>query len=77
MYLLNDGTKVTAQQIKDAFNNGNAVLIHGRGNGKTTTGLMLDGNHFDTRGQCYSMWGEVWTRPPQKIQDALSAAYVH
>ena len=49
MYLLNDGTEVTAQQIKDAFNNGNAVLIHGRGNGKTTTGLMLDGNHFDTR----------------------------
>lgn len=73
-YYLNDGTEVTADQIKDAFEQGKARLIHGRGNNKTTTGLMLDGADFDTRGQCYSMWEEAWTKKPESLQESLSAA---
>lgn len=76
MYLLNDGTEVSATQIKAAFAEGKAVLIHGRADHHSTTGLMLDGNHFDTRGQCYSMWDEAWTRKPDDVQQCLQAARV-
>lgn len=77
MYVLIDGTEVSADQIKAAFAEGKAVLVHGRGEMHSTTGLMLDGQHFDTRGQCYSMWDETWTRQPESIADALKAAYAY
>jgi len=76
MYLLNDGTEVTADQIKAAFSEGKAVLIHGRADHHSTTALMLDGKHFDTRGQRYSMWDEAWTREPETVQQCLQAAHV-
>lgn len=74
MYYLQDGTEVTADQIKAAFSAGQAVLVHGRRDNGTSTALMLDGQHRDTRGQCHSMWDEVWTRTPQTAHLALAAA---
>lgn len=75
MYILNDGTEVSADQIKSAFASGNAVIVHGRAENRTTTSLMLDGRHYDTRGECYSVWDEQWTRTPGNSHDALQAAY--
>jgi hypothetical protein len=75
MYILRDGTEVTADQIKQAFANGKAVLVHGRAENHTSTDLMLNGEHFDNRGQCYSMWEETWTAAPQSLQQCLQAAY--
>lgn len=76
MYILRDGTEVTRDQIKSAFDAGKAVLVHGRADNRNTTDLMLDGRHFDTRGECYSMWEEMWTRSPQNLSQALSAAKI-
>ena len=75
MYILRDGTTVTADQIKQAFADGKAILIHSRGDSATVTSLSFDGAHFDTRGQCASMWEEAWTQEPETIQQALNAAY--
>lgn len=74
-YVLNDGVKVTAQQIKEAYEAGKAVLVHARRDGGSSTGLMLNGEHFDTRGRCYSVWDEAWTREPPTLRAALDAAY--
>ncbi len=74
-YYLQDGAEVTAEQIKAAFADGRAVLVHNNRENHSSTGLMLDGKHMDTRGQCYSVWDEVWTRTPETIQQALNAAY--
>lgn len=74
MYALNDGTEVTAEQIKEAVELGKARIIHNRGNGSTTSALMLDGKDIDTRGQCHSVWEEVWTRVPTDFAQALRAA---
>lgn len=76
MYVLIDGTEVTKDDITAAFATGRAVLIHGRGEGRTTTGLMLDGVQRDTRGECYSAWEETWTRSPSSLREALNAARV-
>lgn len=75
IYVLQNGDEVTAEQIKMAFAEGKAVLVHSNRENHTSTGLMLDGKHIDTRGQCYSMWDEVWTRTPETVEDALEAAY--
>lgn len=75
MYLLIDGTEVTKKEIETAFMTGMAVLIHGRGNNMTTTGLMLDGKHWDNRNQCYSMWEETWTCTPETIEECYQAAF--
>ena len=74
MYILRDGTEVTSTQIKAAFDAGTAVLVHGRGDNKTTTSLMLDGRHYDTRGECHSVWDEAWTRKPESVQQAMMVA---
>jgi len=74
-YYLIDGTEVNAEQIKAAFAEGKAVLVHGHRDDRTSTGLMLDGEHFDTRGECHSVWEEAWTRTPENVQQALRAAY--
>lgn len=75
MYILKDGTEVSADQIKNAFANSNAVIIHGRADNRTSTSLMLDGKHFDTRDTCYSVWDEAWTCAPGNLHNALQAAY--
>lgn len=74
--ILHDGTQTTAEQVKTAFLDGLAVLVHGRADGGTATGLMLDGRHIDTRGECYSMWEEVWTTTPSSIKDCLKAGSI-
>lgn len=74
MFLLNDGTDVTADEIRAAFSSGKATLVHSNGENRTKTGLMLDGKHYDTRGQCYSVWEEVWTTEPESLQEAFFAA---
>ena len=73
-HYLKDGTEVTEAQVKQAFTNGLAVLVHHHIDGCINTGLMLDGKHFDTRGECYSVWAESWTTPPKTEQEALEAA---
>lgn len=74
MYVLRDGTEVTREQIEAAFTAGQARLINGRGDHYTNVSLMLDGKDFDTRGECYSMWDEAWTRTPKTLDDCLAAA---
>jgi hypothetical protein len=74
MYILRDGTEVTAAQIKEAVKAGTPVIVHGRAENHNSTSLMLDGQHRDTRGQCHSMWDEVWTRTPTDVAEALKAA---
>jgi hypothetical protein len=66
-YLLRDGTAVTIDQIREAFNTGKAVLVHNHADGHSATGLMLDGEEFDTRDECYSVWDECWTTAPKSI----------
>lgn len=75
MFLLNDGTEITHAQITDAVSAGKARLIYCHGDGRTKTGLLLDGIDRDTRGQCYSMWEEVWTAIPETAGHAIQAAY--
>lgn len=75
LYILQDGQEVTAAQIKAAFAANMAVLVHSNGDGHSVTGLMLDGVRRDTRGQCYSIWDEVWTSTPATVQEALNAAH--
>jgi hypothetical protein len=74
MYYLIDGTEVTAEQIRQAYNAGNAVLVHGNRDNGTSTSLALDGVHCDTRDDCHSVWDEVWTAAPKTLNDALHAA---
>ena len=73
-YTLNDGATVTTTQIQSALEAGQAVLVHWHGNGQTNTGLMLDGQHHDTRGACESVWDESWTTKPETLAQCLSAA---
>ncbi|WP_025918224.1 hypothetical protein [Herminiimonas sp. CN] len=77
MYLLNDGTEVQKDQIIEAVAAGKARIVYGRGEGKTTEALMLDGVDIDTRGQCHSMWEEVWTAVPKSENAALKIAAYH
>lgn len=74
-YYLHNGDEVTAEQIKEAVAKDKAVLVHANRESGICTGLMLDGEHIDTRGECYSVWDEVWSRAPDSIKDALNAAY--
>lgn len=73
MYYLIDGTEVSASQIKAAFEAGEAAIVYGRGENCTTTSLALDWQHRDTRGECHSVWDEVWTARPQSLKQALDA----
>lgn len=75
MYLLNDGTEVTAEQITAATKEGGAVLVYSRGEGHTATGLMLDGKHWDNRGENYSAWDDSWTATPENTRAALKEAH--
>jgi len=74
MYLLQDGTEVTIDQIREAFASGVAVLVHGRANWHNTTALRLDGLDVDTRGECYSAWDEVWTTQPKSVNQCCGVA---
>lgn len=74
MYLLKDGTEVTKDQIKTAFAEGTARLVHCRADGGTSTGLLLNGEDVDTRDDCYSVWDEVWTTTPRCLWQALNVA---
>ena len=77
MYVLNDDTEVTMDQIKTAFTSGQAVIVHGwRGDGQISTGLRIDGLQVDSRGECYSAWEETWTVAPKTLRQALDAAKV-
>lgn len=73
-YMLANGDEATKEQIKQAYKDGRAVLRHHYGDGGTSTGLMLDGEHYDTRGQNVSMWNDTWTRTPKNLKECLEAA---
>jgi hypothetical protein len=75
-YYLADGTECTAAEIRAAFEAGTAVLVLGHADHTSSVGVMLDGKHFDTRGQCYSMWEEQWTLTPKKAEEAMHYARV-
>lgn len=74
MYLLRDGTEVTIDQIRTAFESKQAVLVHNNADNHTATSLMLNGKDLDTRGECYSVWEELWTTAPKSINQCCSAA---
>ena len=74
MYILQDGKETTKDAITAAYKAGKAVLVWSHRDGHNSCGLMLDGIERDTRGECYSMWDEVWTTGPKTLQEALDAA---
>ncbi|QFY41950.1 hypothetical protein F6R98_04340 [Candidatus Methylospira mobilis] len=74
MYRTKDGTEVTEHDINTAFLAGKAVIIHSNREGDFKRGLMLNGEHFDTRGKCYYALDETWTRVPQTFSEALNTA---
>ena len=73
-YVLKDGTPTSYEQIKAAFEQGRAVLVHGRAENHTQTGLMIGIEPHDTRGQCQSMWDESWTTAPDSLRNAIGYA---
>ena len=75
-YILRDGTYISKEEVKVAFEEGRAVLIHGWRFGGIATDLMLDGCHFDTRGECAAMYEEAWTTKPRTLREALNAARI-
>ena len=75
MLILNNGTEITRDQIASAFAAGYARIIHGRAENASTTGLLIDGVDRDTRGQCYSVWEEIWTEIPKTLAACIQAAY--
>ena len=79
MYLTRDGETVTREQIQRAFEAGMARLVHGyhdasQGGSSVSTSLRLDGKDFDTRGECASVWEELWTRKPQTLRECIAGA---
>ena len=74
MYILQDGTEVSAQAIVEACKKGMARLVHGHGVNRTINSLTLDGRDIDTRGECFSAWDDVWTQIPSSPQQALAIA---
>lgn len=76
MYILINGDEVTLENIKTAFENKTAVLVHQHHDCGTSTGLMIDGNHFDTRGQNQSVWQDQWTSNPSDLHACIQAAIV-
>lgn len=73
-YVLRDGTEVTIDQIREAFARGQTMLVHHNADNHTGTSLMLDGQEFDSRGECESVWEELWTTTPKSINQCCSAA---
>ena len=75
-YYLHDGTEVNREMIKQAYEEGKAVLIHTTvAGGGAVMRLMLDGNMVDTREQCSNVIDEVWSSKPVTLAQALAAAY--
>ena len=74
-YYTIDGEIVSKQAIASAFSAGMARIVYGRGLDCTTTGLRLDGQDYDTRGECYQMRDESWTAKPISLAQALAAAH--
>jgi hypothetical protein len=79
MYLTQDGEIVTREQIQQAFEAGNARLVHGysdasQGGSSVSTSLRLDGKDFDTREDCYSVWEAAWTSEPETLRECLEGA---
>jgi len=75
MYKLKDGAEVSEAAIDAAFREGKAVIVHVRREGGSGAGLLLDGEHFDTRGKCCHALDETWTSTPKTLNEALDAAY--
>jgi len=73
-YLTIAGDTVTYAQIKAACDIGTARLVHTRTDGGTRTGLSLDMPDTDTRGECFSVWEEVWTTVPRSAAQARQLA---
>jgi len=74
MYKIKDGTVVTEEDILAAFLAGKAVIVHSNREGDSQQGLLLNGEHFDTRGKCDYALDETWTRSPQTLEEALAIA---
>jgi hypothetical protein len=69
-------------QIQQAVIAGKARLSHGyrdasQGGSSFNTALdNLDGNDFDTRGDAFSVWEEIWTTVPSGINECLKLAKI-
>jgi len=79
MFLLFDGSEVSGEQIKEAHETGRARITCAHKYGGTTPGisrsLRLDGEDYDTRGTCYSVWDETWTIAPKSIMECMETAW--
>ena len=72
-------TTMTKQAIRWAVKANHAVIQHGRGNGFTTWQTVICDTSdeaaallaHDTRGQCESMWDEVWYSRPTSVDQAI------
>ena len=74
MYILRDGTEVTIDQIHTAFAADMAVIVYNNADNHTASSLMLDGKQYDTRDECHSVWGEMWTATPTTVLQCYAAA---
>ncbi len=71
-YMLWNGTEVTKTDITRAIADGKARIIHSyNADGKVVKSLALNGMDIDTRGLCYSIYDEVWTRKPNFFEEAF------
>lgn len=68
-YIDRDGNEITKEQISAAFKCGKARIVYGyNSQGTFVEDIMLDGVDFDTRGECYQMCGESWTKIPSRVE---------
>lgn len=74
MYTLDNRKTVSYRQIISAQKLGQTVIINRRTWSGHVQTLMIDGQHFDTRGQCDHHYDERWTTRPTSIAAALEIA---
>ena len=73
-YYTLDGEIVSRNAIAAAYKAGIARIVYTHGFNCTNSGLMLDSEDYDTRGECYQMLDESWTAKPSSLAQALAAA---
>jgi hypothetical protein len=70
-----DMRQVDGERIRQAFDAGKCRIVYSRGNHHTKQHLSLNGDDFDTRGECYSVWEEAWTHPIESLKQVMQLAF--
>ena len=81
-YYTGDGNEVTQSQIEAAVKERRAVIRWSHGNGYNAASLIIcdipdeaeDEAERDTRGECWSMWDEIWSELASDFRSARKAA---